>query len=35
MSDWEQRTDTGVFDADGNMIEMQCVGRLITDRKEA
>jgi PAS domain S-box-containing protein len=32
---WEQWTDTGLFDADGKLIEIQCVGREITDRKRA
>jgi PAS domain S-box-containing protein len=35
LVDWEQWTDTGIFDAQGKLVEMQCVGRLITDRKEA
>jgi PAS domain S-box-containing protein len=32
---WEHWTDTGLFDADGNLLEIQCVGREITDRKLA
>ena len=32
---WEHWTDTGIFDATGNLIEIQCVGREITDRKLA
>lgn len=32
---WEHWTDTGIFDADGHLIEIQCVGREITDRKLA
>jgi PAS domain S-box-containing protein len=32
---WEQWTDTGFFDADGKLLEMQCVGREIGDRKAA
>lgn len=32
---WEHWTDTGIFDADGRLIEIQCVGREITDRKLA
>lgn len=32
---WEQWTDTGLFDAEGRLIEIQCVGREITDRKRA
>lgn len=31
---WEHWTDTGIF-ADGRLIEIQCVGREITDRKLA
>ncbi|WP_297977388.1 PAS domain S-box protein, partial [uncultured Amaricoccus sp.] len=32
---WEHWTDTGIFDAEGNLVEMQCVGRDISDRKQA
>jgi len=32
---WEQWTDTGVFDEAGRLIEIQCVGRDVTDRKTA
>jgi PAS domain S-box-containing protein len=32
---WEHWTDTGIFDADGKLLEVQCVGREITDRKLA
>ena len=32
---WEAWTDTGLFDADGRLIEFQCIGREITDRKLA
>lgn len=32
---WEQWTDTGVFDAEGRLMEIQCVGREITAQKEA
>jgi PAS domain S-box-containing protein len=32
---WEQWTDTGVFDAEGRLVEIQSVGREITDRKRA
>ena len=32
---WEHWTDTGIFDADGKLVEIQCVGREITDRKLA
>ena len=32
---WEHWTDTGIFDPDGNLVEIQCVGREITDRKMA
>ncbi|MFO1208284.1 MAG: PAS domain S-box protein [Amaricoccus sp.] len=32
---WEHWTDTGIFDAAGGLIEIQCVGREITDRKLA
>ncbi len=32
---WEHWTDTGIFDADGRLLEIQCVGREITDRKLA
>lgn len=32
---WEEWTDTGVFDADGRLIELQAVGRDITGRKRA
>ena len=32
---WEHWTDTGIFDADGRLVEIQCVGRDITDRKRA
>ena len=32
---WEQWTDTGVFDEKGQLLEVQCIGREITDRKMA
>lgn len=32
---WEHWTDTGIFDEDGNLVEIQCVGRVIDDRKRA
>jgi PAS domain S-box-containing protein len=32
---WEQWTDTGIFDAEGRLLEIQCVGREIADRKQA
>jgi PAS domain S-box-containing protein len=32
-STWESWTDRGIFDADGRLIEIQAVGRDITDRK--
>jgi PAS domain S-box-containing protein len=32
---WEEWTDTGVFDAEGRLVELQAVGRDITDRKLA
>ena len=32
---WEHWTDTGIFDAEGNLVEIQCIGRDITDRKLA
>ncbi|MBP7241998.1 PAS domain S-box protein, partial [Amaricoccus sp.] len=32
---WEAWTDTGIFDAGGNLLEVQCVGRVIDDRKRA
>jgi PAS domain S-box-containing protein len=32
---WEHWTDTGIFDSEGRLIEVQCVGREITDRKLA
>ena len=32
---WEHWTDTGIFDAEGKLLEIQCVGREITDRKLA
>ena len=32
---WEHWTDTGIFDAEGRLIEIQCVGREVTDRKLA
>lgn len=32
---WEEWTDTGVFDETGKLIELQAVGRDITDRKRA
>jgi PAS domain S-box-containing protein len=32
---WEQWTDTGIFDVEGRLVEIQCVGREITDRKRA
>jgi len=31
---WQEWTDRGIFDEDGNLIELQSVGRDITDRKE-
>jgi PAS domain S-box-containing protein len=34
-SHWEHWTDTGVFDADGKLIEIQAIGRDITREKEA
>ncbi len=32
---WESWTDRGIFDEQGNLIEIQAVGRNITERKEA
>ena len=32
---WEQWTDTGIFDAEGRIAEIQSVGHDITERKEA
>jgi len=32
---WEEWTDTGVFDEDGHLLELQAVGRDVTDRKKA
>ncbi len=32
---WEHWTDTGIFDAEGGLVEIQCIGREITDRKMA
>jgi PAS domain S-box-containing protein len=32
---WQQWTDRGIFDSDGQIIEYQAVGRDITDRKRA
>ena len=32
---WEHWTDTGIFDAEGPLLEIQCIGREITDRKMA
>ena len=32
---WEHWTDTGIFDAEGRLLEIQCIGREITDRKLA
>ncbi len=32
---WESWTDTGIFDESGRLVEIQCVGREITDRKLA
>ncbi|MGH3145104.1 MAG: sensor domain-containing protein, partial [Rubrobacter sp.] len=32
---WQQWTDRAIFDAEGNAVEYQSVGRDITDRKEA
>ncbi len=32
---WQQWTDRGIFDDDGNLLEIQSVGRDITDRKDA
>ncbi len=32
---WEHWTDTGIFDAGGRLLEIQCIGREITDRKLA
>ena len=32
---WEHWTDTGIFDAEGKLVEIQCIGREITDRKLA
>ncbi|HEY8141251.1 MAG TPA: PAS domain S-box protein, partial [Kofleriaceae bacterium] len=32
---WEHWTDTGIFDAEGRLVEVQCIGREITDRKLA
>ena len=31
---WQQWTDRGIFDDDGNLLEIQSVGRDITDHKE-
>ena len=32
---WEHWTGTGIFDAGGRLVEIQCIGREITDRKLA
>jgi PAS domain S-box-containing protein len=32
---WEEWTDTGIFDADGKLVEIQAIGRDITEKKEA
>jgi PAS domain S-box-containing protein len=32
---WEEWTDTGIFDADGQLIEIQAIGRDVTEKKEA
>jgi PAS domain S-box-containing protein len=32
---WEEWTDTGIFDADGEMIEIQSIGRDVTEKKRA
>jgi len=32
---WEEWTDTGIFDADGRMVEIQSIGRDITERRRA
>lgn len=32
---WEEWNDTGIFDADGNLVEIQAVGRDITEKKLA
>ena len=32
---WEEWTDTGIFDRDGKLIEIQAIGRDVTDRKQA
>lgn len=32
---WEEWTDTGIFDEAGNLVEMQSIGRDITERKLA
>jgi PAS domain S-box-containing protein len=32
---WEQWTDTGVFDGEGRLAEVQSVGRDVTERREA
>jgi PAS domain S-box-containing protein len=32
---WEEWNDTGVFDADGRLVEIQSVGRDVTERKQA
>ncbi len=35
MEHWEHWTDTGIFDETGRLLEIQCIGREITDRKAA
>ncbi|WP_210529662.1 PAS domain S-box protein [Rubellimicrobium arenae] len=32
---WEQWTDTGIFDDQGRLIEIQCVGHDVSDRRRA
>lgn len=32
---WERWTDTGIFDSEGRLIEIQCVGRDITEHRRA
>lgn len=32
---WEEWTDTGIFDADGKLIEIQAIGRDVTEKRRA
>ena len=32
---WEEWTDTGIFDSDGKLVEIQAIGRDVTEKKEA